>query len=132
MTDSNSIQIVETENAPPAIGPYSQAVAAGDFLFISGQIPLDPKTGEIVADDISLQTERVLKNIIAILEKKNVGIDRVVKVEVFLTNMNDFAVMNELYAKYFDQDIKPARYVVQVGKLPKNVKIEISCTAYIG
>ena len=123
-------KIVSTENAPGAIGPYSQAVAAGDMLFCSGQIPIDPTTGSFVSDDIAEQTEQVLRNLNAVLESAGSGLDRVVKTTVFLSDMEDFAAMNEIYSKYFDAN-KPARATVQAARLPRDAKVEIDCVAVL-
>lgn len=120
---------VETENAPKAIGPYSQAILANGFLFVSGQIPIDPKTGELVAPTIRTQTTQVLNNIEAILKAAGLGFEHVVKTEVFLKDMQDFKEMNALYAERFAHSIKPARQAFQVAKLPMDALIEISCIA---
>ena len=123
--------IVKTADAPAAIGPYSQAVKAGDFLFCSGQIPLDPATGEIVEGDIQTQTERVMNNLKAVLEAGDADLSRVVKTTIFLVDLGDFGAVNETYAKFFTGD-PPARACVQVSKLPKGVRVEIEATAYLG
>ncbi len=123
------IKKIETKYAPEAIGPYSQAILTGDYLFVSGQIPLDPESGLIIGDDIRAQTRHTLKNLKAILDSENIPLDNVVKTEVFLHNMSDFSVMNDEYAKIFNGPIKPARQVVEVSKLPKDAKVEISCIA---
>jgi 2-iminobutanoate/2-iminopropanoate deaminase len=120
--------IVQTSAAPPAIGPYSQAIVAGDLIFCSGQIPLDPATGEIVEGGIEEQTHRVLKNLRAVLESAGSGLDHVLKTTVFLKRMDDFAAMNAVYATYFP-DAPPARSTVEVSRLPRNVLIEIECIA---
>ena len=120
---------VSTDQAPAAIGPYSQAIEANGFLFVSGQIPIDPATSLIVEDDIQIQTRRVLDNIGAILKAAESDFSKVVKVEVFLSDINDFSVVNEIYAEYFTNDPQPARQAVEVANLPKLVKIEISCIA---
>lgn len=120
--------VINTEKAPQAIGPYSQAIKANGFLFASGQIPLDPQTGEIVAGGIVEQTHQVLKNIQAILGSEGLSFDSVVKTTVFLKDMNDFGAVNNVYAEYFSQPA-PARACVQVGKLPKDVSVEIEITA---
>lgn len=122
-------QVVETENAPRAIGPYSQAIIAGDYVFASGQIPLDPQTGEIIEGGASEQTERVLRNLSAVLEAAGTSLDRVVKTTVFLADMNDFAVMNEVYARYFANAAAPARSTVQAARLPRDVRVEIDAIA---
>ncbi len=123
-------EIISTENAPGAIGPYSQAVKAGNMVFLSGQIPIDPNTGEFVSDDVVEQTEQVLRNLSAVLEASGASLNSVVKTTVFLADMNDFAAMNEVYAKYFS-DNKPARATVQAARLPKDARIEIDCIALV-
>jgi 2-iminobutanoate/2-iminopropanoate deaminase len=119
---------IQSENAPQAIGPYSPAVKAGDFIFLSGQIPVDPKTGELIDGDIRLQTEQVLKNMQALLQEMDIDLKYVLKTTVFLTDMNDFGQMNEVYAQYFSEPY-PARSAVQVGQLPKGAKVEIEAFA---
>jgi 2-iminobutanoate/2-iminopropanoate deaminase len=121
-------EIISTSEAPGAIGPYSQAVRTGRFLFCSGQIPLDPKSGQIVAGDIAAQTRRVLDNIAAILKAEGLGFDHVVKTTIFLTNLGDFQTVNEIYGSYFKQD-PPARSTVQVAALPKGADVEIEVIA---
>ncbi|HSI87853.1 MAG TPA: RidA family protein [Pyrinomonadaceae bacterium] len=121
-------ETVSTENAPGAIGPYSQAVKANGMVFCSGQIPIDPATGEFVSDDVAEQTEQVLKNLGAVLEAAGSSFDHVVKTTVFLADMGDFAAMNEVYGRYFS-DNKPARATVQAAGLPKNARVEIDCIA---
>lgn len=123
-------EIVSTDKAPGAIGPYSQAIKAGGMLFCSGQIPIDPATGEFVSGGVSEQTEQVFKNLIAVLEAGGSGLDDVVKTTVFLADMADFAVMNDVYAKYFDSN-KPARATVQAAGLPRGAKVEIDCIALV-
>ena len=124
-------EIISTSNAPSAIGPYSQAVKAGNLLFISGQIPLDPATGEVVEGDITVQTHRVLDNVKAILAEAGADFSNVVKTTVFLRDMNDFVPMNRVYAEYYSENC-PARSAVQVGRLPKDVSVEIETIAYLG
>ena len=124
------MEIIKTNGAPEAIGPYSQAVTAGDFVFCSGQIPLDPATMTIVGDTIAGQTSQVLSNLAEVLKAAGSGPDKVVKTTVFLKDMNDFIEMNEVYAKFFG-DHKPARATVEVARLPKDVMVEIECTAQI-
>jgi 2-iminobutanoate/2-iminopropanoate deaminase len=121
-------KIISTNEAPAAIGPYSQAVRSGNFLFCSGQIPLDPKSGQIVAGDISAQTRRVLDNIAAVLRAEGLSFDHVVKTTIFLTNLGDFQTVNEIYGSYFKQN-PPARSTVQVAGLPKGANVEIEVIA---
>ena len=123
-------KVIQTEKAPKAIGPYSQAIQAGDFLFHSGQIPLDPKTGELVKGDIRQQTQRVLENIKGILESQKLGMENVVKVTLFLKDIGNFNQVNEVYATYFPSS-PPARSTVEVSKLPRNAEIEIEAIALI-
>jgi 2-iminobutanoate/2-iminopropanoate deaminase len=125
-----SKQIIATDKAPQAIGPYSQAVRAGDFIFCSGQIPMDPETGELVTGGIGAQAERVLNNIRAVLEAAGAGLDRVVKCTVFLADMDDFAGMNEVYGRFFREG-PPARAAVEVSRLPRGVGVEIEAVAYL-
>jgi 2-iminobutanoate/2-iminopropanoate deaminase len=126
----NSVkEIIATDNGPKAIGPYSQAVKANGFIFVSGQIPLDPKTQSLIEGDIAKQTERVLENLKGIVEAAGSSLDRVVKTTVFLSDMNDFAKMNEVYARYFTASA-PARATVQVARLPRDVKVEIELIAH--
>lgn len=121
-------QAVATDAAPKAIGPYSQAVWAGDFLFCAGQIPLDPTTGNLIAAGIAEQTTRVLENIRGVLQSQGLDFGNVVKVTVFLSDMNSFTAMNEVYAKYFTKE-PPARSTVQVARLPKDALVEIEVVA---
>ena len=121
-------QIIKTERAPQAIGPYSQAVRAGSLVFASGQIPIDPQTGEFVAGGISEQTEQVLRNLSAVLEAAGTSLDHVVKTTVFLADMNDFAAMNEVYGRYFKVNA-PARATVQAARLPRDARVEIEVIA---
>lgn len=123
-------QVISTEKAPSAIGPYSQAIRIGNLVFCSGQIPIDPETGEFVSGGIKEQTEQVLKNLTAVLESAGATLQNVVKTTVFLADMNDFAAMNEVYAKFFS-DNKPARSTVQAARLPRDAKVEIECIAII-
>lgn len=123
-------EIVSTEKAPGAIGPYSQAIKTNGMLFCSGQIPIDPETGEFVSNDIAEQTEQVLKNLSAVLEAGGMGLGNVVKTTVFLADMSDFAAMNEVYGRYFS-DNKPARATVQAARLPRDAKVEIECIAAV-
>jgi reactive intermediate/imine deaminase len=125
--------IVCTNNAPSPVGPYNQAVIArGEILFIAGQIPLDPQTGTIVGEgDITQQTERVMDNLAAILQAAGANWENVVKTSVFLSDMNNFAAMNQVYARYFAEETAPARACVEVSRLPKDVLVEIECIATI-
>jgi 2-iminobutanoate/2-iminopropanoate deaminase len=121
-------QIIKTDNAPQAIGPYSQAVEANGFVFLSGQIPLDPETGEFVEGGIVEQTEQVLRNLRAVLEAAGSSLDLVVKTSVFLADMADFAAMNEVYGRYFTTK-HPARATVQAARLPRDARVEIEVIA---
>ncbi len=123
------VKKIETENAPKAIGPYSQAILAGGFLFLSGQIPINPKTGKVDDNTIEGQTRQVFANIDAILKAAGLGFEDVVRAEVFLKDLADFQTVNGIYAEFFPQSAKPARHAFQVGKLPLDVRIEITCTA---
>jgi len=123
-------KVVQTEGAPKAIGPYSQAIQAGGFLFLSGQIPLDPRTGELIKGDIDLQTKRVLENIKGVLESQKLGMEDVVKVTIFLKNIENFNQVNEIYGTYFPTS-PPARSTVEVARLPRNAEIEIEAIALI-
>lgn len=124
------METISTENAPGAIGPYSQAIKAGGMVYCSGQIPINIATGEFVSDDVAEQTEQVLKNLRAVLEAAGSSLDKVVKTGVFLADMNDFAAMNEVYGRYFS-DNKPARATVQAARLPRDAKVEIDCIAIV-
>ena len=121
--------IIKPAGAAPAVGPYSQAVRVGELLFCSGQIPIVPETGNLIVGDIRSQTERVLENIKLILQSQNLSFENVVKSTVFMTNLGDFAAMNEIYAKYFTADF-PARSTVQVAALPKGAAVEIEVLAH--
>ena len=123
-------EIISTENAPGAIGPYSQAVKVGGMVFCSGQIPIDVATGEFVSNDVADQTHQVLKNLDAVLKAAGSGLNNVVKTTVFLADMNDFTAMNEVYAEYFS-DNKPARATVQAARLPRDARVEIDCIAVV-
>ena len=125
-----SKEILSTKNAPAAIGPYSQAVKIGNLLFSSGQIPLDPNTGELINSDVQAATVRVLENIKGILEAAGTNFENVIKTVVFLKDMEDFGVVNEIYAKYFTEK-QPARSCVQVAKLPKDALVEIEVIAVV-
>ena len=118
-------KIISTDNAPAAIGPYSQAVQFGDLLFVSGQIPLDPQTGEMVAGDIEAQTKQVMKNVKAIIEAAGMTLQNVLKCSCFLNNMENFVKFNSVYDSYFKESL-PARETVEVGRLPKDVLVEVS------
>lgn len=123
-------EIIATENAPGAIGPYSQAVKAGNMVFCSGQIPIDVATGEFVSDDVAEQTKQVLTNLSAVLEAAGTSLNNVVKTTVFLADMNDFSIVNEVYAEFFSEN-KPARATVQAARLPKDARVEIECIALV-
>lgn len=123
-------QIIETKNAPQAIGPYSQAVSAGGFVFASGQIPIDPQTGEFVTGGVAEQTEQVLRNLAAVLEAAGSSFDKVVKTTVFLADMTDFAAMNEVYARHF-KGKPPARATVAAAGLPRGARVEIEAIALL-
>ena len=124
-------QVIATDHAPRAIGPYSQAVLANGFLFLSGQIPLDPATNQLVEGDVAVQTARVLENLKAVLEAGGSSLERVVKTTVFLRDMADFPRMNEVYARYFAVN-PPARSTVQAARLPRDVSVEIDAIALAG
>ena len=124
-------KIISTPNAPAAIGPYSQAVVSNGFAFLSGQIPLDPATGQLIeARDIAAQTQQVLENLRAVLEACGSSFSRVVKTTVYLKDMGEFALMNEVYARYFPKDA-PARATVEAARLPRDVRVEIDCIATV-
>jgi 2-iminobutanoate/2-iminopropanoate deaminase len=122
------MEFVQTKNAPAAIGPYSQATLTGNLVYTAGQIALDPATMEVVPGGVPEQTERVMRNLAAILEQAGTGLERVVKTTVFLVDMNDFAAMNEVYARHFGSH-RPARSTVAVAGLPKGVRVEIEAVA---
>jgi len=121
-------KVIQTDKAPKAIGPYSQAIQAGNMIFLSGQIPIDPKTGELTGGDIRQQTQQVLENIKGLLESQRLGMEDVIKVTIFLKDMGNFNQVNEMYAAYFSSS-PPARSTVEVAKLPRNVEIEIEAIA---
>jgi 2-iminobutanoate/2-iminopropanoate deaminase len=121
-------EVIATNDAPKAIGPYSQAVKANGFVFVSGQIPLDPATQQLIEGDVAAQTERVLQNLSGILKAAGSSLEQVVKCGVFLKSMSDFAAMNEVYGRYFTQ-APPARATVEVARLPKDVLVEIDIIA---
>lgn len=122
-------KIISTDNAPKAVGPYSQAVQMGDFLFCSGQISIDPKTNEVFTGDIKTQTEMVMRNIDAVLSASGMNFSHIIKTTIFITNMGDFATVNEVYAKSFTE-APPARSTVAVAALPKGVNVEIEVIAH--
>ena len=126
-------KVIRTDKAPAPVGPYNQAiVTSGEMLFVAGQVPLDPQSGNIVGDgDIQAQTKQVMANIEAILTEAGASWDNVVKTGVFLTNLANFGAMNEVYAQYFDEETAPARACVEVSRLPKDVLVEIECIAVI-
>jgi 2-iminobutanoate/2-iminopropanoate deaminase len=125
------MKAISTPKAPAAIGPYSQAIRAGELLFLSGQIPLDPATGELVAGDIAAQTERVLDNLGAVLAAAGAGFDAVVKTTIYLVDLGDFQAVNALYGKRFSAS-PPARATVQVAALPRGARVEIDAIAHVG
>jgi 2-iminobutanoate/2-iminopropanoate deaminase len=120
--------VINTNNAPAPIGPYSQAIIAGNFVFVSGQVAINPPTGELVMDDIKTETKQVMENIKAILTEAGIDFSNIVKTSIFLKDMQDFTQVNEVYGSYFKEQF-PARETVQVAGLPKNVNVEISVTA---
>ena len=122
---------ISTSNAPGAIGPYSQAIRAGDTLYCSGQIPLDPSTGQMVNGDIRVETKRVMSNLAAVLEAAGYAFKHVVRTTIFVVDLNDFAAINEVYGQYFDEETAPARETVEVRRLPRDVEVEISCIAVV-
>lgn len=124
-------KIVATDKAPKAIGPYSQAIVHNGLAYLSGQIPLDPATGQLVEGDIAAQTARVLENLKAVLEACGSGLERVVKTTVFIQDMREFATMNDIYGKYFSEN-PPARSTVQAARLPRDVRVEIDAIAIVG
>jgi 2-iminobutanoate/2-iminopropanoate deaminase len=121
-------EVIATERAPKAIGPYSQAIRAQGLIFTSGQVALDPATQQVITGDVSAQTDRVLQNLDAILQKAGSGLEKVLRCTVFLKNMSDFAAMNEVYGRYF-KEAPPARSTVEVARLPKDVLVEIDVIA---
>jgi len=121
-------EVIATNDGPKAIGPYSQAIKANGFVFVSGQIPIDPATQQLIEGDVAVQTDRVLQNLSAILKAAGSSLEQVVKAGVFLKNMSDFAAMNEVYGRYFTQ-APPARSTVEVARLPKDVLVEIDVIA---
>ena len=123
--------VISTKEAPQAIGPYSQAIRANGFVFVSGQVAIDPATQQVISGDVAAQTDRVLKNLSAILKTAGTGLEKVVRSTVFLKNMGDFAAMNEVYGKYFNS-APPARSTVEAARLPKDVLVEIDVIALAG
>lgn len=123
--------IIATDRAPRAIGPYSQAVRAGNLVFASGQIPIDPATGEFVPGGIAEQTEQVLRNLTAVFEAAGLGMDQIIKTTVFLADMDDFTAMNEVYGRFFSA-APPARATVQAARLPRDARVEIEAIAMVG
>jgi 2-iminobutanoate/2-iminopropanoate deaminase len=123
-------QIISTDNAPKAIGPYSQAVVMNGFAFLSGQIPIDPSTNQLIEGDIVAQTERVMENLKALLAASGSSLEQVVKTTVFIKDMGEFAKMNEVYARYFATNA-PARATVEAARLPRDVRVEIECIAAV-
>ena len=123
-------QVVDTDSAPKAIGPYSQAIKVGNFIFTSGQIAIDPEKNELISGGIQEQTRRVLENLKAVLEAAGSSLENVVKTTVYLSDMNEFSAMNEVYAQFFEST-KPARATVEVSRLPKDVKVEIDAIATV-
>jgi 2-iminobutanoate/2-iminopropanoate deaminase len=121
-------EVISTPDAPQAIGPYSQAVRANGFVFVSGQVAIDPATQQVISGDVAAQADRVLKNLSAILKAAGSGLEKVVRSTVFLKNMNDFGAMNEVYGRYFNV-VPPARSTVEVARLPKDVLVEIDVIA---
>lgn len=126
-----NITKIATDRAPNAIGPYSQAICAGSYVFVSGQIAIDPTVGKLVGTSIEEQTKQVLKNMEAILIAQGLTLENVVKTEVYLKDLKDFSAMNGVYAEKFSYPVKPARATVQISKLPMDALVEISCTAFI-
>ena len=122
-------KIINTPNAPAPIGPYNQAVLSGNTLYISGQVAFNPKTMVLVMDDIKTETKQVMENLKAILETSNMTFENVVKTSIFISDMNNFTQINEVYGQYFDPETAPARETVQVARLPKDVNVEISMIA---
>ena len=127
-SDATNRSIVRTPLAPAAIGPYSQGVLAGNTLYCSGQIAIDPKSGSMLTDSVEVETERVLDNLGAILKAASMSFDNVVRCTVYLTDINDYAQVNDVYSRYFNETL-PAREAVQVAALPRNARVEISCVA---
>lgn len=125
------LDVIQSDRAPKAIGPYSQAIRAGSWLYCSGQIAIDPESGDLIDGDVAAQTDRVMKNLSAVLDEAGASLDRVVKTTVFLDDMGDFAAMNEVYGRHLG-DHRPARATVEAGSLPKGVAVEIEAVAFLG
>ena len=123
-------KIIKTNEAPEPIGPYNQAIEAGEFIFLSGQIGIDVDTGELINENIQAETNQVMRNIESVLKASNRNFDNVVKSTIFLKDLNDFSTVNEVYSKYFKNKISPARETVEVARLPKDANVEISVIAY--
>lgn len=123
-------KIIKTNEAPEPIGPYNQAIEAGEFIFLSGQIGIDVDTGELINENIQAETNQVMRNIESVLKASNRNFDNVVKSTIFLKDLNDFSIVNEVYSKYFKNKISPARETVEVARLPKDANVEISVIAY--
>lgn len=130
-TKKSGRKVIQTKNAPQAIGPYSQAVQAGSFVFCSGQIPLDPATGQVISEGVEGQTRRVMENIRGVLEAAGLGFEDIVKTTIFLKSMNDFPVVNAAYGSYFPTE-PPARSTVEVARLPRDVLVEIEVVGFRG
>ncbi len=125
-------KVIQTDQAPAPIGPYNQAILSGGTLYVSGQIAIDPRTGELVQDDIQVETRMVLNNLQAVVRSAGMELENVVKCSIFISDMNAFSQINEVYSEFFDGPTAPARETVQVSVLPKNVNVEISCIAVAG
>lgn len=125
-------KIIQTAHAPAPVGPYNQAVVANGILYVSGQIAINPTTGELEIGDITSETERVMQNMAAVLAEAGTTFDNVIKCTIFMSDMGNYAAINEVYARYFNDDTAPAREAVEVANLPKYVNVEISCMAMIG
>jgi len=124
-------KIYKTNNAPSPVGPYNQAVSVNGILYISGQIAIDPNSGNLITENITVETHQVFKNIQAILTEAGITFENVIKASIFIKNMDDFAEINKVYASYFNEDTAPARECVEVARLPKDVHIEISIIAHL-
>lgn len=127
----SALDVIRSDGAPSAIGPYSQAIRAGEWVFCSGQIAIDPESGELIGGDVAAQTDRVMRNLSAVLAAAGASLSDVVKTTVFLADMNDFTAMNEVYGRHLG-DHRPARATVEAGRLPKDVAVEIEAVAYLG